>query len=267
MSTYFGNCHCGAFKFRLVASSELKEAAVCDCSICSKKGHRLHPVRGNDGFIVTKGDVQTDKTLTTYTFGNKEWRHKFCKVCGTLLLIQGPVLTASLRAIQNVDLDALPLNTDHKGSELEPIYRPPTPPAVECPPGSTRYTGGCHCGAITYTLIQPDSEKLTTLSECNCSICSRNGPLHAYIATKNLTVHGAETGATEYRFGSKQAAHTFCKTCGVAVYIRFDGPEDGLLNPARRALNARTLNGVDLAEFEVTKANGKGYPPEYVVPE
>ncbi|KAF7302441.1 hypothetical protein HMN09_00878100 [Mycena chlorophos] len=257
-TTYHGNCHCGAFKFTFTPTEELKSAIACDCSICSRNSYRS-TVAGS-GFVVTKGDI--DSTLATYLFGKREWAHKFCKVCGTSVLIQktdeSGLVLVNLRAVQDIDLDSLALNTDFKGSTIEPFYKAPTSPDVECPPGSSRYSGSCHCGTVTYTLVQ--EAKLTTVSDCNCSICSRNGALHAMIQTADLTLDGAETGVTEYRFGDKKLAHTFCKTCGVFLYARFP-------TPLIMTLNARTFNGFDLGEVAVKKSDNKARSPEYVVPE
>ncbi|KAJ7053925.1 glutathione-dependent formaldehyde-activating enzyme [Mycena amicta] len=265
--SYHGNCHCGAFKFTFTTASELKQAVACDCSICSRNGYLF----AKDGeFVVTKGDVNS--TLSTYTFGTHAYQHKFCAICGTSILVKAvddSVLLVNLRAIENIDLASLALNTDFKGSVLEPAYQPPTAPLpiTQPAPGDVTYTGSCHCGAVAYTLVQP--AKISTVTECNCSICSRNGVLLAYIATKDLTVRGGDSDVvTEYEFNTKQGQHTFCKTCGVLVYTRFAGPEDhSFLSPARRALNVRTLNGVDVSEFEVNKVDGKARGPAYVVPE
>ncbi|KAF7307584.1 hypothetical protein MIND_00553300 [Mycena indigotica] len=265
MPVYLGNCHCGAFKFTLTAADELKHAFSCDCSICSRNGYVLV----KDGELVaTKGDFQT--TLSSYSFGKHQAEHKFCPKCGTsiAIYISSKSLTlVNLRAIEGIDLDSLSINSDFKGSQTEPAYQAPTHPvpSIEPPSDSAVYNGSCHCGAVAYTLVQPN--KITTVTECNCSICSRNGARWAYILARNLTVRDAETETTEYDFNTKQGKHTFCKTCGVVVYIRFAGPEGTMLDPAKRALNVRTLNGIDLESFEVTKANGKAFPPAYVVPE
>ncbi|KAF7307586.1 hypothetical protein MIND_00553500 [Mycena indigotica] len=264
MPAYLGNCHCGAFKFTFTTADELKHAQACDCSICSRNGYVL--VKDGE-FVATKGDLQT--TLSSYTFGTRLWEHKFCPKCSTSIAIinsSESITVVNMRAIENIDLASLSIN-DYKGSQIEPIYQAPThpAPAQAPPPDSAVYNGSCHCGAVAYTLVQPN--KIATVSECNCSICSRHGARWTYILASNLTVRGAETKTTEYDFNTKQGKHTFCKTCGVVVYIRFAGPEGTKLDPANRALNVQTLNGIDLESFEVTKANGKAFPPAYVVPE
>nr|GAT55789.1 glutathione-dependent formaldehyde-activating protein [Mycena chlorophos] len=122
-TTYHGNCHCGAFKFTFTPTEELKSAIACDCSICSRNSYRS-TVAGS-GFVVAKGDIDT--TLATYLFGKREWAHKFCVVCGTPVLIQktdeSGLVLVNLRAVQDIDLDSLALNTDFKGSALEPFYK------------------------------------------------------------------------------------------------------------------------------------------------
>ena len=71
-----GGCHCGAIKYEVEAPGII-EAALCNCSICSKSGylhlivpaHRFHLLQGADN-------------LTTYIFDTHEAKHLFCKTCG-----------------------------------------------------------------------------------------------------------------------------------------------------------------------------------------
>jgi hypothetical protein len=87
---YRGNCHCGAFRFTF-KTSELREAMVCKCSICTKVcppfclAHCMFTVSTQNGymwwwtaneenFVVIKGDENT--TLKTYVFGKRSTLHK-----------------------------------------------------------------------------------------------------------------------------------------------------------------------------------------------
>ena len=48
---------------------------------------------------------------------------------------------------------------------------------------SQTYNASCHCGAFKYTVeISPPLEAASiSLTECNCSICERNGYLLTYV--------------------------------------------------------------------------------------
>jgi hypothetical protein len=69
LKTYYGNCHCGAFKFN-VQIPELTSFVECNCSICMKKGYRL--IFPGKGFTIEQGD----ELLVSYTYGNCALAHK-----------------------------------------------------------------------------------------------------------------------------------------------------------------------------------------------
>lgn len=49
-------------------------------------------------------------------------------------------------------------------------------------PTSQTYPASCHCGAFKYTVeISPPLSAASTITECNCSICERNGYLLTYV--------------------------------------------------------------------------------------
>ena len=74
-TTYFGGCHCGAVRYRVVL--EKHEALECNCSICSKKGF-LHIIVSPENFTLLQGE----DALETYTFNTGIAKHLFCRVCG-----------------------------------------------------------------------------------------------------------------------------------------------------------------------------------------
>jgi hypothetical protein len=70
LKTYYGNCHCGAFKFN-VKLPELQQVNECNCSICFKKGYKwLYPTEGC--YTVEKGEG----TLKSYQFGTNTMYHE-----------------------------------------------------------------------------------------------------------------------------------------------------------------------------------------------
>ncbi|MEO9463466.1 MAG: GFA family protein [Marinomonas sp.] len=78
-------------------------------------------------------------------------------------------------------------------------------------------TGGCHCGAVRFSIATvQDSEML----QCNCSMCSRFGYLHLFVLHENFELQSGKDALTSYRFGSKNADHLFCKICGVKSFYQ-----------------------------------------------
>ncbi|KAJ7094382.1 Mss4-like protein [Mycena epipterygia] len=258
---YRGNCHCGAFKFTF-KSTELKQVHGCNCSICSKNGYMWAFPASSEDFAIVKGDENT--TLRSYEFGKHTMTHKFCPACGTSVLARKheadgrSIVAINVRALMDVDLGSLQVLTSD-GAAVEPLYQAPEPlDAGFVPEGTTVYNGNCHCGAVGYTLLSP--EKIIAASDCNCSICSRDGALWVYPDTTRVTFKGLDS-LVEYKFGPKLKCHGFCKTCGVAIRERFIAV--GHLT----ALNVRTMNGLDVAALEMIKLDGKADLPAYEVPE
>ncbi|KAJ6471739.1 glutathione-dependent formaldehyde-activating enzyme [Mycena vitilis] len=255
LTLYRGNCHCGAFKFTITTRAQLKQAAICSCSICSKNGYLWFlPARG-DHFGVVK--AKEDTSLTTYNF--ERMAHKFCPTCGTSVMarmheaVEGKALAINIRALADVELVAR--------SDVFLEARRPTPElavAEFIPNQMHNYTGGCHCGAVRYQLRSP--VKITTVRECNCSSCIRDAALWTYPAATAVTFFALDQ-LQEYMFGRKFVFHGFCKICGVSICQRF------LPNTQRTdiALNARTMDGFDLAILKIQKANGRAWLPAYHV--
>ncbi len=77
--------------------------------------------------------------------------------------------------------------------------------------------GGCHCGAVRF---RAEADREPKMLRCNCSICAASGYLHLFIPHDRFTLISGEGSLSEYRFGSKQAQHLFCKTCGVKSFYQ-----------------------------------------------
>lgn len=72
-----GGCHCRNVKWQVQAPKRVV-AWECNCSDCS--------MRVNTNFVVPAARFEllgdSEKFLTTYTFGTHTAKHTFCKVCG-----------------------------------------------------------------------------------------------------------------------------------------------------------------------------------------
>ncbi len=112
------------------------------------------------------------------------------------------------------------------------------------------YTGGCHCGNVSYEV---DIETLDSVMACNCSICSKRGWLLTFVPTANFRLLRGEGEQTEYQFNKMLIHHLFCKTCGTASYGHgSDGKGNEMV-----AINVRCLNGVDLKALTINEYDGK----------
>lgn len=99
------------------------------------------------------------------------------------------------------------------------------------------YQGSCHCGRVRFR-VRAD---LSTLLECNCSVCTKKGIVHLIVPPEQFELlEGGENLAT-YQFNTNTARHTFCRHCGMhPFYVPRSDPD-------KISVNARCLDGVDPA--------------------
>jgi hypothetical protein len=114
------------------------------------------------------------------------------------------------------------------------------------------YTGGCHCGAVRYH-ARVDLER--SVMSCNCSMCGRAGTLLTFIPVADFTLLSDEASLTDYQFNQHVIHHTFCKVCGIKAFARGKNRDGGDMI----AVNARCLDGVDVAKLNVTPFNGQDH--------
>jgi hypothetical protein len=112
------------------------------------------------------------------------------------------------------------------------------------------YTGRCHCGKVVYE-VTLDLGKVTA---CNCSMCGKKGTLLTFAPAEAFKLLSGEDALTSYQFNKKVINHNFCATCGVTSFAQGRRPSDGA---QLVAINARCLDGVDLATLEVKHFDGR----------
>lgn len=104
MKTYTGGCHCGRVRFRV--DGELSRVALCNCSICSKKGF-WHWIVAPDRFELLSGADE----LSTYRFNTGVAQHHFCRHCGIHSFYvprsDPDKVDVNVRCLDGVDLDEL----------------------------------------------------------------------------------------------------------------------------------------------------------------
>lgn len=109
------------------------------------------------------------------------------------------------------------------------------------------YEGGCHCGRVRFR-VTGDLDQVTY---CNCSICSKKGFLHLIVEQDRFTLLSGDGELTSYRFNTGVASHTFCRVCGIhAFYVPRSDPD-------KIDVNARCLNGVDVADLRPLMFDGQ----------
>ncbi len=116
------------------------------------------------------------------------------------------------------------------------------------------YRGGCHCGRIAFEV----SAELTAVDECNCSICAKKAYLHWIVPRDAFRMLTPEDTLATYTFNTGVARHHFCKECGVAPFYipRSD--------PGKIDVNARCLDGVEIARLKVNHFDGRNWEKSYV---
>jgi len=115
-------------------------------------------------------------------------------------------------------------------------------------PDTRTYEGGCHCGAVRYT-VETD---LSTVIECNCSHCAKKGFLLTFVTPDKFELRTDRAALTEYRFNSRHIGHLFCPACGVQSFAEGETPDGREM----RAVNVRCLEGVDVSALTITPVDG-----------
>ena len=114
--------------------------------------------------------------------------------------------------------------------------------------------GRCHCGAQQFTAPPPE-----TVTQCNCSICSKRGGLAAYYRPEAVELSLTPASLADYQWGDRMMTFHHCATCGCGVFS--DSPawttDEGEDRPARITLNARLFDDFDLDAVPVRHVDGR----------
>ena len=112
-----------------------------------------------------------------------------------------------------------------------------------------KYKGSCHCGQNSFEV----EGAIKDVTACNCSICSRKGALLWFIPRDKLRLLTPEERMSTYTFNKHKIKHRFCPTCGIHLFGEATDPSG---KPAA-AVNARCLEGVDIASLAVKHFDGR----------
>ncbi len=116
------------------------------------------------------------------------------------------------------------------------------------------FRGTCHCGRIAFEV----NSELTSVDECNCSVCAKKAYLHWIVPRDAFRMLTPADNLATYTFNTGIARHHFCSVCGVApFYIPRSDPD-------KIDVNARCLDGVDVAKLKVNHFDGRNWETSYV---
>jgi hypothetical protein len=106
----------------------------------------------------------------------------------------------------------------------------------------------CHCGAVTIEIPR----RPRTLTNCNCSICRRYGPLWAYYPRTAVRISSSPGATDSYVWGDKTLRFVRCANCGcITHWERVGEPEKG-----RVGVNARNFEPEALGPVRITRLDG-----------
>jgi hypothetical protein len=115
-----------------------------------------------------------------------------------------------------------------------------TSPDVSIP---TTLHGHCHCRSIAFTATP--LTPLTSYAECDCSICFRKAYRWTFISEASFKLENGDDAnkkLKEYTFGAGGLVHTFCATCGCAVFAM--QKEKGMVG-----VNLRMVDDIDFSKL------------------
>ncbi|HTT43019.1 MAG TPA: hypothetical protein VMG33_08105 [Steroidobacteraceae bacterium] len=93
--------------------------------------------------------------------------------------------------------------------------------------------GGCHCGALRFTLEWPGEPATIMARACGCSFCVKHGGVWTSCPQGVLRVSVPPHAALEgYAFGTRTAQFHVCSRCGVVPLVtsRIEGTLYAVVN-------------------------------------
>lgn len=119
--------------------------------------------------------------------------------------------------------------------------------------------GGCHCGAVRYSVGLDLSEPKA--SKCNCSICLKTNRLSLTVDPDNFKLLSPASLAEvpDYQFATKSQHHHFCNKCGIHcfAYGSYEWEGQTIKNFSINAVTLDPDQGIDLRELKVSYWDGK----------
>lgn len=117
--------------------------------------------------------------------------------------------------------------------------------------GAGELVGTCHCGRTRITLPR----KPESVTQCNCSLCSKTGFRGVYFAPDELVIEGEFDSYVRSDLKQAYLANHRCKTCGVLTHwtLLSDPPHE------RMGVNARLLDEAVLEGVPIKQVDGRSW--------
>ncbi len=106
----------------------------------------------------------------------------------------------------------------------------------------TTKKGSCHCGAVEYEI--PFNGEFDKVRRCNCSMCARRGAVVGSVLLADFKILKGEDNLTLYQWGTMEAKHYFCKTCGIYTHHKRRS------TPTEYAVNIACFEGVRIENYK-----------------
>lgn len=116
------------------------------------------------------------------------------------------------------------------------------------------HTGSCHCGQVRFEVVAPST---ITVSECNCSICTRSGHLGLIVPSERFRLLEGEDSLRTYTFNTGVAQHYFCSRCGIKSFYVPRSHPDGY------SVNARCIDSPTVEKMVVEPFDGREWEKYY----
>ena len=116
------------------------------------------------------------------------------------------------------------------------------------------HSGGCHCGCVRFEVIAPSR---LTVSDCNCSVCSKSGYLHLVVPADRFKLLSGSDKLSSYTFNTHTAKHLFCSVCGIKSFYVPRSHPDGI------SVNARCIDPGTIEDLTVAAFNGQDWEAQY----
>ena len=113
------------------------------------------------------------------------------------------------------------------------------------------YEGGCHCGAIRFT-VEADLSK--GAGRCNCTICNKLGTTGTIVKPHAFRLLAGKEALGTYEWGHKVSRRHFCRACGVHCYGAGHLAE---LGGDFVSVNVNCLDDVDPNELSISYWDGR----------
>src|SRR3954471_7163982 len=82
---------------------------------------------------------------------------------------------------------------------------------------TTKYAGGCHCGAVRYEVELAAADGLAG-TMCNCTVCTKIASVGAIVKPAAFRLMSDDDSLSIYEWGGKIGQRKFCKHCGVHCF-------------------------------------------------